>query len=361
MRYLIAQEWNSTKGNHAGVSYMCDLLVNRYPEKYVKIVKDVPPAMYKRKNKWIRRLLWKFDYWRYLSRLRVQYRKEYMDLCRSMFERLSENDEVFLLEYNLDETPQYDLACYVRQHYPSVQIYALSHLTPSRFLKKNIAKNILKWDVPVDRELTLGHSLASFFVEIGIPMTKISSGHYYVDTDYYKKSVEEILPRVNLTIITMGALQRDFSMLASIVNKTCDKVNWIVCRGRNKEVDALFVSSPNVELKGFMQEEELRECMASADVSLNVLEDTVGSNVITSSLAMGLALIVSDVGSIRDYCDDSNAVFCNNSIESFTSAIQELQNDLPRVLAMRKSSLRKSKDFTIEKVDEWFDTLRRSV
>lgn len=47
--------------------------------------------------------------------------------------------------------------------------------------------------------------------------------------------------------------------------------------------------------------------MAKADLSLNVMEDTVGSNVITTSMAMGLGLIVTDVGSIRDYCDESNA------------------------------------------------------
>ena len=49
--------------------------------------------------------------------------------------------------------------------------------------------------------------------------------------------------------------------------------------------------------------------MANADISPNVMEDTVGSNVIVTSLAMGLAMICSNVGSIKDYCDDSNTIF----------------------------------------------------
>lgn len=78
-------------------------------------------------------------------------------------------------------------------------------------------------------------------------------------------------------------------------------------------MDDLFPKTPNVELKGFLEEDELRHQMDIADVSLNVMEDTVGSNVITTSMAMGLAMIVSDVGSIRDYCNDANALFAKTT------------------------------------------------
>ena len=70
------------------------------------------------------------------------------------------------------------------------------------------------------------------------------------------------------------------------------------------------------------EESELRQHMANANISLNVMEDTVGSNVIVTSLAMGLAMICSNVGSIKDYCDDSNTILCNNSnVEEFSQAI----------------------------------------
>ena len=41
---------------------------------------------------------------------------------------------------------------------------------------------------------------------------------------------------------------------------------------------------------------------------LNVMKDTIGSNVICTSMATGLSMVVSDVGSIRDYCSETNAV-----------------------------------------------------
>lgn len=47
--------------------------------------------------------------------------------------------------------------------------------------------------------------------------------------------------------------------------------------------------------------------MKQSDVSLNVMNDTVGSNVITTSLAVGLAVVASNVGSISDYVVDNES------------------------------------------------------
>ena len=98
--------------------------------------------------------------------------------------------------------------------------------------------------------------------------------------------------------------------------------------------------------------------MDIADVSLNVMEDTVGSNVITTSMAMGLAMIVSDVGSIRDYCNDANALFCQNNVEQFVRAIKKLQNNLQLVLRMKKASLENSKRLQIDNINRWFFKLK---
>lgn len=58
--------------------------------------------------------------------------------------------------------------------------------------------------------------------------------------------------------------------------------------------------------------------MVNVDILLNVMEDIVGSNVIVILLVMGLVMICSNVGFIKDYCDDSNIIFCNNfNVEDF--------------------------------------------
>ena len=289
--------------------------------------------------------------------LEKTYPKEYLELCKPMFSKLKADDEVFLLEYLLPWASQYELACYIRENYPKVKIYALSHLT-CKYFDEMTAKQpelIKKWAKPVDKMLTLGSSLSVYFKKVGIPTSKVSTGFHYVDSVYYHKQqpIEDHSP---LRIIMMGALQRDYGMLAEVV-KQCPNIHWTICRGR-KNIDNLFPKSPNVELKGFLSEEELRHQMDIADVSLNVMEDTVGSNVITTSMAMGLAMIVSDVGSIRDYCDEKNAIFVENKVESFKKAVDRLVADGNIVGSMKRNSLSKSSDLVIDNVHKWFLSLK---
>lgn len=357
MKYLIVQDWQSTHGNHAGMKHMCDLLVAKYPDEYKMFVKECPrtwksPQTFMEKICW--RLYGKYAKEHYLTKT---YPLEYLELCSPMFSNLKAGDEVFLLEYMLPWASQYELACYIRENYPKVKIYALSHLT-GKYFDEMTSKDpdlIQKWAKPVDKLLTLGSSLSSYFEKAGVSKEKISTGFHYVDSDYYQKQ-QPMKLNSPLTVIMMGALQRDYGMLAEVV-KQCLDVHWIICRGR-KNVDDLFPKTPNVELKGFLEEDELRHQMDIADVSLNVMEDTVGSNVITTSMAIGLAMIVSDVGSIRDYCNDENALFCQNNVEQFVRSIKKLQNNLQLVLRMKKASLENSKRLQIDNINRWFFKLK---
>lgn len=357
MKYLIVQDWQSTHGNHAGMKHMCDLLVAKYPDEYKMFVKECPrnwksPRTFMEKICW--RLYGKYAKEHYLTKT---YPLEYLELCSPMFSNLTAGDEVFLLEYLLPWASQYELACYIRENYPKVKIYALSHLTGKYFdeMTANDPDLIQKWAKPVDKLLTLGSSLSSYFEKAGVSKEKISTGFHYVDSDYYQKQ-QPMKSNSPLKVIMMGALQRDYGMLAEVV-KQCPDVHWIICRGR-KNVDNLFPKTPNVELKGFLEEDELRHQMDIADVSLNVMEDTVGSNVITTSMAMGLAMVVSDVGSIRDYCNDENALFCQNNVEQFVRSIKKLQNNLQLVLRMKKVSLENSKRLQIDNINRWFFKLK---
>ena len=357
MKYLIVQDWQSTHGNHAGMKHMCDLLVAKYPDEYKMFVKECPRT-WKSPRTFMEKICWRL-YGKYAKEhyLKKTYPLEYLELCSPMFSNLKAGDEVFLLEYLLPWASQYELACYIRENYPKVKIYALSHLT-GKYFDEMTAKEpdlIQKWAKPVDKLLTLGFSLSSYFEKAGVSKEKISTGFHYVDSDYYQKQ-QPMKSNSPLKVIMMGALQRDYGMLAEVV-KQCPDVHWIICRGR-KNVDDLFPKTPNVELKGFLEEDELRHQMDIADVSLNVMEDTVGSNVITTSMAMGLAMIVSDVGSIRDYCNDANALFCQNNVEQFVRSIKNLQNNLQLVLRMKKASLENSKRLQIDNINRWFFKLK---
>lgn len=349
MRYLITQQYPNLVGNHAGYPHICRLLAEKYP-KYYKVIECAPVTDIRHvKN----RLLERFYYY-YDKISRHQHFKQYLfGKCKEMFEKLKEGDEVFLLEYNIKTIHQYELACYIKKHFPKVRIYAMSHLTPSKMETMLSPGIILKWNKPIDLNLTMGSSLSSYFESIGIPKEKISTGFHAVDMDYYHPlGGKEEFSKV--TVITIGALQRDYQMLAEIVKK-CTDVNWVICKG-NKDVAGLFPSTNNVRLVGYVAEEELRRLMNNADISLSVLEDTIGSNVITTSMAMGLAMVVSDVGSIRDYCEDENTIFCENNVDAFVQAVNSLR-DKNIVDRMKESSLEIVKGFSIDRTHEWFSNL----
>lgn len=358
MKYLIVQDWDSTSGNHAGMKHMCDLLVSQYPNEYELYVKKIPKkwSVSQSKNRLlccVNNILMKIKRYRYIK---YTYPKEYFTLCKSMFAKLKDGDEVFLLEYLIPWASQYELACHIRRNFPNVKLYALSHLT-GKYFDEMTAKEpniIQRWARPIDKMLTLGSSLSSYFEKAGVPKEKISTGFHYVDSDYYCKQTE-LCVHTPVRIITMGALQRDYRMLAEIV-RNCPDFHWIICRGR-KNVDPLFPNTPNIELKGYMEEHELREQMDNADISLNVMEDTVGSNVITTSMAMGLAMIVSDVGSIRDYCSKDNALFCLNEVTSFISTINSLNQNQEKIREMKKSSLNNIASLDIKNINSWFSNL----
>lgn len=356
MKYLIVQDWQSTHGNHAGMKHMCDLLVAKYPDEYKVFVKECPRT-WKSPRTFMEKICWRL-YGKYAKEhyLKKTYPLEYLELCSPMFSNLKAGDEVFLLEYLLPWASQYELACYIRENYPKVKIYALSHLT-GKYFDEMTAKEpdlIQKWAKPVDKLLTLGSSLSSYFEKACVSKEKISTGFHYVDSDFYQKQ-DTIEVHTPLRVIMMGALQRDYGMLAEIV-KCCPEVHWTICRGR-KNVDDLFPKTPNVVLKGFLEEDELRHQMDIADVSLNIMEDTVGSNVITTSMSMGLAMIVSDVGSIRDYCDKTNACFASLSKDSFIEIIQTLSGNAEKVSNMKIASLKKAKALNINKLNYWFNNL----
>ena len=64
-------------------------------------------------------------------------------------------------------------------------------------------------------------------------------------------------------------------------------------------------------------------------------------------MASGLAMVVSDVGSIRDYCDETNACFCS-SPDDFIEKIMILANDRELLNSLKKMSLKKAQQFSID-------------
>lgn len=346
MNYLICQDYPNTSNNHAGMKHMCKLLKKNYPDDYEVIVFPHLDSKYQLNILLLNKAL------RILNRYLIVPFKYRMLGCK-LKNKLKNNDRVFLLEYLMKSYPQIVLAKYLKRRLPDILIYGLVHLVPKKIKNNFTIAEIQKWTEAVDVILTLGSSLTQFFTsEINVPSHKVKTLFHYVDLDYYKPG--KLFPNCNNkkpVILIQGNQERNYDILQDIIKQNSNSF-FIICQGV-KNLSYLFGMYPNVKLMGFISEDDLLNTMQEADISLNVMDDTIGSNVITTSLAVGMVMIVSDVGSIRDYCDNSFTVFCNNNnIDSFSEAIKTLTTNFDLLKEMKKQSYKKSLNFSIEKFHE---------
>lgn len=353
MKYLVCQNYSITSNNHAGMKHMCNLLKKNYPDEYEVIIF---PDLYKdlSKNKFIKRVQCFV-----VKKVLVPYK--YLIIGKKLKDKLKKKDTVFLLEYCELLFPQLVLAEYLKKKSRDVTIYGLVHLVPQKLDNSFTESQFQKWLNPVDSILTLGSSLSNYFINtLSIPRHKVKMLFHYVDLDYYKPKIntdiiikDKFIPKV----LAMGNQKRNFELLLKIV-KNNPETQFTICQGV-MDLKEQFIGCENVELIGFVEESELLVIMQNSDISLNIMDDTVGSNVITSSMAVGLAIIVSDVGSIKDYCKNDGAIYCNNNEpQSFSQSIKELFANQDKLEKLKAKSLEYSKNYSIHHFNDLVNSIQ---
>lgn len=329
MIHFIVQDWQNTHGNHAGMSYLCEEIKKQDPSN-IRVFR-VPNIRIRNRNiKFLQDLT-------------------YAIIAISLIFKIKNGSTVFLMEYLLPTHNQYLIARSLSL-LKKVRLFGLAHLVPSDLKNyfKDDSNRISTWVKPLNGILTLGTSLSEFLIEKNIPKWKIHTLFHYVDLSYYKK--ETLSPTIQtekLKIIIMGNMKRDFITVLNIMNRV-PNVHFIFCCGKRIIDKSKFKYPQNITFCSYIPEDELKSLMNEADISLNVMFDTVGSNVITTSLAMGLALIVSDVGSIRNYCDETNAIFCHTETD-FVEAISYLASNRKLVNDMKTASVNIAQKLSIPK------------
>lgn len=342
MNYFICQDWENTSKNHAGIKYLCKQIeLNHSNECKCYVIPDYISKLttLRKKSKLVNKICF------YIAQYQCKF------YIRSIIKRLKallkDDDKVFLMEYMELLYPQYNIAKVIKKERPKIKIYAMTHLIPQRYTKDFSNKLLNKWITPIDKILTLGSSLSKYLEERGLDKTKIVTTFHYVDTNYYRKK-NYINNKVQpVKVIVMGNNARNEKLLKEIVDEN-PHVHFIICQGLS-DMSKLFPNN-NVRLIPFVPEDKLKSLMEESDISLNIMDDTIGSNVIVTSLAMELAMVVSDVGSIRDYCNDNNTIFCdNNDTKSFKQAITFLSKHKEKLTKMKKQSKLIANELTIDK------------
>lgn len=327
MIYFIVQDWQNTHGNHAGMLHLCKE-IEKLDSSNVRVV-VIPNVRIRGRNiKIIQNFLYALF-------------SIYLSL------RIENGSKVFLMEYLLPTHNQYFIAN-ILHRVKKVRLFGLAHLVPAdlEYAFKGNFNKMLSWTKPLDGLLTLGSSLTTFLINKGVHAEKIHTLFHYVDLNYYtKRNNNPTIHTKLLKVIIMGSMKRDVDKIIDIINRV-PNVHFIYCAGRRQINKNQFLYPQNVTICGYLPEDELKALMDEADISLNVMIDTIGSNVITTSLAMNLAMVVSDVGSIRDYCDDENALFCQSE-DDFVESLSYLAQNIDKVHSMKIASGVRAKKLSI--------------
>jgi glycosyltransferase involved in cell wall biosynthesis len=327
--YIIYYEWSNTADNHAGMAYLVKEIKNRYPYivKLIKIPKGIN------------------NYPHYFQRLHFYILIYYLKFI------LKSRDKILFMEYlGVGSGNQTGIAMKLRGKMVTSSFYGMVHLSGNNLMKLYNSKDDIRKGVEMlDRIIVFGSSLKTFFESLGFG-NKVTQTFHYADNSYYKSANKP--KQAKLQVIHMGNLERNFDFLKNII-EDCPDIDFHICQGV-LDLNKLFNGLPNVEMYRYLAENELLELMQKCHVSLNVLDDTVGSNVITTSMACGLVNVASDVGSIRDYCNDENSILCKNKME-FVFALNKLSSDKLLLQKLSSASLNHSKNLSMDKSIDFFN------
>jgi glycosyltransferase involved in cell wall biosynthesis len=321
--YIIYFDYKNTSGNHAGMAYLAHQLKKKIDLRVVLL--KTPENI----NRWpvFMQKLWRT----YVTIILVSTSKK--------------NDVVFFMEYLTNASGwQTEIAFRIREKKLPLKLIGLVHLPGASLSEIYRSDDYIKKSAGVlDKIVVFGNTLKKYFADLGFN-EKVLQTFHYVDTDYYKPSIEKHYNEC-LRVIFMGSLKRDYGKLAEII-KECPEVDFMICLGHsNPEIN--FSVFKNVTTYKFLTEDNLLSLMQRSDSSLSIFNDTIGSNVITTSLATGLVNIASDVGSIRDYLSEDNSYLCK-TVQEFICAIKLLRIDENTLYKKKELSINRSKNFTLE-------------
>lgn len=332
MIYLFYTKWPITKDNHAGFGYLSKKLAELYPSEFYAIELPqrhpikIPESLAER----IRN--------QFFLRLNYRYLTKYVRLFKKVY-KPDRGDTIISTEYLVKGVhSHYPLINAFRKSQINYKIAAFVHYTPEE-LRSFSSKELKKWISKLDRTFTLGSTLTKYLSDRGGDL-EIRTTFHYVDDYYFNTDIG----KCEYSVLVQGTHQRDNETLLKIV-KGCPDVKFNICTAGHDL--SRYFNFPNVRLYGYLRESELRDLMFSNSVSLNVMKDTIGSNAIVCSMAAGQAMIVTDVGSIRDYCSEKNAFFCK-AIKDYIDAIHLLKNDCNLLQNKRRLSNTMADAFKIE-------------
>lgn len=213
------------------------------------------------------------------------------------------------------------------------KVIATYHQPPSQMYRFVTSIDHIK---KLDSILVVGSSQIPYFEKI-FPLDKIFQTSLATDTSFFSPKENRLRGK---TCLFVGQHLRDFHTLKGIIeyiNKIEKDIKFKIVTFKNNW--SFFSNTKNTELFTNLGEEEFREQYQESDIFLLPLLDCTGICAVVEAMASGLPIITNDIGSIRDYANDSCALFFKKGdSKSMAEAVLELISDEQRLQKMAAAS-----------------------
>jgi glycosyltransferase involved in cell wall biosynthesis len=152
--------------------------------------------------------------------------------------------------------------------------------------------------------------------------------HHGVDTDFFLPVVQDRIGGA-VNIVFAGLWLRDFRLLKETIERLSDLASRVTFHlvvpefARTLDAHYSLATFDNVRWYSGLSDTALRDLYRRADLMFLPLIDSTANNSLLEAMAVGLPLVVSDVGGVRDYLDEDCAVFVSpNTAEAAAEQIR---------------------------------------
>lgn len=236
-----------------------------------------------------------------------------------------------------------DSYCYAGfiPHHPTNKIVCSFHQPPDYFDKLVKRKNHLG---RLDALMVVSRSQIDYFSNL-IGPKKVHFVPHGVDDAYFKPGLDT--NKEAASCLFVGHWLRDFVMLKEVIQRVHAKNSQIKFQiVTDPKNHAPFKNIPNVYLYNGLSDDNLVGLYQKANLLVMPMTDCTANNAILEGLACGLPVVTTDVGGVRDYADETCAIFVPaGGSEAMSNYILELLANKPLLSKMSANARKKAISF----------------
>jgi len=239
------------------------------------------------------------------------------------------------------------------------RIICTYHVPPDEFQRRVGLTNHVR---RLDAIVVVASNQIEFFAQF-IPRERIFLVPHGIDTEFFQPYGRERNADDNKNCLFVGNHLRDFRALREViqnVNLRRPQTEFVIVTWEQNF--AYFEGVRNVVLASNLSDEDLLRYYQSSSLFLQPLENSTANNSVLESLACGLPVVVTDVGGIRDYVDETCAILVPpKNPELMAEEVISLLEDESRLQKMSDSSRKRALEFSWPKIAEKMEKVYEKV